>query len=168
VVAGSGAAVRSAPAGDQPDGPPRVTVDPTDPTDPDRGAVYAAEDAVIDVVGPRLRRWRDVETYLDSVLAHPGYSELFPDAPIEVVLDRRSRSARASLALPDHATILIRDGSWNALTVLHELAHLVAPGSPAHGRPFVTAELALVRRFCGIEAFAALRAALVAHGIDID
>lgn len=165
MVAGSGGAAPSAPAGDGSGGAPLVT---SDPTDPDRDAVYAAEDAVLAVVGPRLGRWRDVETYLDSVLADPGYSELFPDAPIEVVLDRRSRSARASLALPDHATILIRDGSWNALTVLHELAHLAAPGSPAHGPRFVTAELALVCRFCGIEAYVALRTALVAHGIDID
>ena len=80
-------------------------------------------------------------------------------------LDRRSRSARASVALPDRATILIRDGSWNALTVLHELSHLVSPDREPHGADFVATELALVRRFCGFDAFATLASTFVAHGV---
>ena len=127
--------------------------------------MYAAEDSVIDEIGRRLRRWRDVERFVESVVTDPAYLDLFPDGPLEIVLDRRSRSARSSVALPDRDTILIRDGSWNALTVLHELAHLVAPDGAPHGPSFVAAELALVRRFCGFDAYAMLRTAFVDHGV---
>lgn len=136
-------------------------------SDPQRSAVYAAEDLVVPDVGRRLRRWTEVEAYLESVLADPAYLELFPDAPLDIVLDRRSRSARASVAVPEHLTILIRDGSWNVLTLLHELAHLVSPAADAHGPDFVATELALVRRFCGFDAFVALRASFEAHGVAI-
>lgn len=118
-------------------------------------------------IGRRLRRWREVETFVESVLGDPAYLDLFPDAPLDVVLDRRSRSATASVALPQRNTILIRDGSWNVVTILHELAHLVAPGDPSHGSTFAATELALVRRFCGFDDYAALRSSFVDHGVDI-
>ena len=108
-----------------------------DTNDPQRHLVYAAEDSVLDDIGRRLRRWTDVEAFVEAILADPAYLDLFPDAPLDVVLDRRSRSARASVALPDRATILIRDGSWNALTVLHELSHLVSPDREPHGADFL-------------------------------
>jgi putative metallohydrolase (TIGR04338 family) len=136
-----------------------------DTNDPQRHLVYAAEDSVLDDIGRRLRRWTDVEAFVEAILADPAYLDLFPDAPLDVVLDRRSRSARASVALPDRATILIRDGSWNALTVLHELSHLVSPDREPHGVDFVATELALVRRFCGFDAFATLASTFVAHGV---
>jgi len=136
-----------------------------DTNDPQRHLVYAAEDSVLDDIGRRLRRWTDVEAFVEAILADPAYLDLFPDAPLDVVLDRRSRSARASVALPDRATILIRDGSWNALTVLHELSHLVSPDREPHGADFVATELALVRRFCGFDAFATLASTFVARGV---
>lgn len=138
-----------------------------DPADPQRQLVYAAEDSVLAEVGPRLRRWVEVEAFVESVLADPAYLDLFPDGPLDIVLDRRSRSARASVALPDHATILIRDGSWNALTLLHELAHLISPDEVPHGADFVATELALVRRFCGFDAFAVLLTAFRATGVAV-
>lgn len=135
--------------------------------DPQQHAVYAAEDSVIDEIGPRLRRWVDVEAFLASVLLSSSYAESFPDAPLDVEVQRRSRSARASLALPDSDLLLIRDGSWNALTVLHELAHLVAAADPPHGPRFVATELELVRGQCGIQAYGALRTAFVDLGVEI-
>ena len=87
--------------------------------------------------------------------------------------------------IPRHATIHLRDGSWNALTVLHELAHLVVHADPPaaaavlgpghhtdadtafadHGPVFVATELALVRDHCGFPAYAALRSSFMNHGV---
>lgn len=140
---------------------------PIDPTDPQQHRVYAAEDAVADEIGPRLRRWTEVEAFLTRVVTSAWYHELFPDGPIDVELQRRSRSATASLALAGADVIAVRDGSWNAITLLHELAHLVAPGEPPHGPRFTATELELVRRVCGIEAFAALRSSFDTHDVEV-
>ena len=133
--------------------------------DPQRLNVYAAEDAVRDTTGPRLRRWAHVEPFFEQVIGSPHYIERFPDAPLEIGLGRRSHNARSSVAVVAHRQILIRDGSWNALTVLHELAHLVAPGPPPHGPSFVATELELVRLFCGFVDHAALARSFAEHGV---
>lgn len=138
-----------------------------DSHDPQRDLVYAAEDAVDAEIGPALRRWRDVEAFLDRVVTSDAYGDRFPDAPLDVVLDRRSRGARASLALPHHDTILIRDGSWSALVVLHELAHLVTHTADAHGPRFTATLVQLVRDHCGLEAAVALRASFDAHAVAV-
>lgn len=119
-------------------------------------------------IGPSLSRWRDVEAFVESVLTLPDYLELWPDAPLDVEVLRRSRNATASLAIADTDSILIRDGSWNALTVLHELAHLVvatqhrsdraslSPVIEPHGPEFVDVELHLVRIRCGFDQYGIL------------
>lgn len=142
------------------------------PDDPQRQALYAAEDSVLGEIGPRLKRWTAVEEFLESVLADPAYLDLFPHAPLDISLQRRSRSATASLAVPGHSVIAIRDGSWNALTVLHELAHLIDHGAQPHGAQphgpqFAAVELELVRQWCGFDAYVALRTAFAGHGVVI-
>lgn len=129
--------------------------------------VYAAEESVIDEIGPRLRRWTQVEEFFERVIGSSQYLERFPDAPLEIGLGRRSRNARSSVAVVEHGQILIRDGSWNALTVLHELAHLVSPDGHPHGPSFVATELELVRLFCGFVDHATLSHAFVEHGVAI-
>ena len=148
-----------------------------DAADPQQRRVYAAEETVIDDIGPRLRRWADVEAFLESVLTLPDYLDAFPDAPLDVELLRRSRNATASLAVAGPDSILIRDGSWNALTVLHELAHLIVaterrtagPASPQvrepHGPDFVSVELNLVRLRCGFDQYGLLLTSFDAHGV---
>lgn len=148
-----------------------------DPDDPQRDAVYAAEDAVIGSIGPRLTRWRDVEAFVESVLGLGAYLDRWPDAPLDVQLLRRSRSSTASLAFAGRDAIVIRDGSWNALTILHELAHLVVAaetragriGSPdaraPHGPVFVTVELELVRMRCGFDQYGSLLTSFERHGV---
>ena len=72
--------------------------------------------------------------------------KLFPDAPLEVTVMRRSRGATFSAAYvpagEDAAAIWIRDGSWDAATVLHELAHVAVGADPGpdgtHGERFAT------------------------------
>jgi putative metallohydrolase (TIGR04338 family) len=136
--------------------------------DPQRERLYRAEDAALGGFGPRFRRWTEVVEWVDRVTTDPKWIDGFPEAPIEVHVERRSRSARSSVADPSSATIHLRDGSWDGPTVVHELAHLAAedagvdqhtePGTTAaHGPRFAGVELELVRRFLGFHAYGALR-----------
>ena len=144
--------------------------------DPWVEVIEACEDAVSSLVGPSFRRWVDVVTWVHSVTTHPEWDELFPGAPIDVEVQRRSSSARYALAHVPSASIFVPDGSWSTMLVVHELAHLAAPHvvaghvprapEPSHGPSFVVAELAIVRRFVGVEAWAALRGELSAAGLD--
>ncbi len=140
-------------------------------------AIEAAEDAVTASVGPTFRRWTEVVSWVHGVTTRPEWDELFPGAPIDIDVRRRSSSAHYAAAHVASATIFIPDGSWTAMVVVHELAHLAAPHvvashlprapEPSHGPSFVSAELTIVRRFVGIEAWAALRAELHAAGLGV-
>lgn len=127
--------------------------------DPWATLVYAAHEEALGEAGPRFVRWDALESFAQRVVEDESWFETFEDPPLEVTVERRSHSARYSLALTQEATILIRGGSWNAPVVLHELAHLAAPGA-AHGAEFVGAHLFLVRRWCGFHAYGAYRSAL--------
>ncbi len=133
--------------------------------DPQREAVYAAESAVEAKVGPPLRRWADVEAYVESITVDPRWSDAPFAPPIDVLTQRRSHRARYAAADPLGATIWIPDGRWQALTVLHELSHLADAGREAHGPRFCGMELWLVRWRAGIEAYAALRSEFDRRGI---
>lgn len=175
------------PAGSAPEVGWAAATDVTGSADPQREAVYLAEDAVIGEIGRALPTFTDVLAFLEGVLLDPAYLDRFAAAPLDVEIVRRSRGARSSVALPHNDTIHLRDGSWNALTVLHELAHLVVHADPPaaaslldprrhgadradtfadHGPAFVATELALVRDHCGFDAYATLRSAFVDHGVD--
>lgn len=146
-----------------------------DPTDPHRDALYAAELAALPDEGRRFHRFVQVCDYVESVVLGPWWERTFPDAPIEVAVLRRSRSATFSAA---HVTddgsegvIFLRDGSWNAATVVHELAHVAAAPratsdrSGPHGEQFATALLQLWREHLGVHAYGALRSGLEDHGV---
>lgn len=141
-------------------------------------AVYEAEEEALPGGGRRFRRFADVEAFVDSVTAEPFWEVTFPEAPVSVEVHRRSRSATFSAAhVSDDGwdgRMWIREGSWNAVTVLHELAH-VATGSyatparwaaePSHGPRFVDALCLLWRRHLGIHAYGALVLALGGRGV---
>jgi len=104
------------------------------------------------------------------------WDQCFPDAPIEVDVMRRSRGATFSAAHVsadgDGAALWIRDGSWDGVTVVHELAHVASaaaagPDDPTgpHGREFATALLLLWRELLGVHAYGALRSGLDDHGV---
>lgn len=149
--------------------------------DPLRLAVYDAEDAALPGGGRRFRRFAEVESFVHLAMTEPWWEEHFPDAPVSAELHRRSRSATFSAAhVTDDgwdAVIWIRDGSWDAVTVVHELAHVAAgswrrPGrwqaEPGHGPRFVDALCRLWRRHLGVHAYGALRSALVERGAILD
>jgi putative metallohydrolase (TIGR04338 family) len=137
----------------------------SDPSDPQAGAVYRAEDAALAGVGPRLARWADVEAFVEAVVTSPDWVEHPAVPPIEVVVERRSSSARYAAASHEHATVWIPAGHWTAPVVLHELAHLLCPSTEDHGPAWCGAFLWLVRRVLGIEAYGALRTAFDRAGV---
>lgn len=145
--------------------------------DPWQQQVYAAEHAALPDGGRRFRRFAEVESFVRTALADPWWAVTFPAAPVEVDVLRRSRGATFSAA---HVTadgaaaaVWIRDGSWDAATVVHELAHVavgrgpvLVPSAPQpHGPEFVAALLALWRHHLGVHAYGALRSALEDHGV---
>ena len=152
--------------------------------DPEAAAVYAAESAALPDGGRRFRRFAEIEAFVADALADPWWEQRFPDAPVQVDVLRRSRGATFSAAHVDpagwDAAIWIRDGSWDAVTVVHELAH-VAVGGPGpgrgsdrsagteldrgHGAEFVAALVDLWRHHLGVFAYGALLGALVDHGV---
>lgn len=137
--------------------------------DPEAERVAAAELAALPDGGRRFRRWADLEAWVRSVLAESWWEQTFPAAPVDVDVLRRSRSATFSAAHVDvdssAAAIWIRSGSWDAVTVVHELAHVAARSgrgrdADPHGPEFVDALERLWRRHLGVQAWAAFVQAL--------
>lgn len=113
--------------------------------------VYEAEDATSAAFPPRrYRTFAGLRTHVEAIVCSDWWAETFPGAPIEVHVERRSRTATFSAACRrDGSGILwFVDGQhWNTAAVCHELAH-VASDSGHDGR-FREALVALWRRECG-------------------
>jgi putative metallohydrolase (TIGR04338 family) len=148
----------------------------TDKADPYREVIYSLENLAVEDSGRRFVRFVEIETFVESVLLSPWWEQQFPEAPIEVQLFRRSRSATFSAAAVDRtgneAAIWIRDGSWDAVTVVHELAHVASAQrahSPdptgAHGQEFATVLLLLWKELLGLHAYGALRSGFDGQGV---
>lgn len=150
-------------------------------SDPLRVAVYAAEDDALPGGGRRFTRFADLEAFIHAAMRDEWWEREFPEAPVSADVHRRSRSATFSAAhVTDDgwdAIIWIRDGSWDAVTVVHELAHVAAgswrqPGrwtlEAGHGDRFVGALCRLWRRHLGLHAYGALRVALLERGVTLD
>ena len=111
--------------------------------------------------GTQQISFADLRAHVDAIVSSDWWADTFPSAPIEMHVERRSRTATFSAACrADGAGIVwIVDGEhWNAGVVCHELAH-VASGS-GHDAGFRTALLALWRRECGFPAATELSAQL--------
>lgn len=145
-----------------------------DPVDPYREAVYRSEAEALADGGRRFARFTELSAFVQAVVMSTFWESTFPGAPIEITLFRRSRGATFSAATVDGreatAAVWIRDGSWDLVTVLHELAHVAAgTGDPSgpHGATFVDALLRLWREYLGFHAYGALRSALLARGVPL-
>lgn len=143
--------------------------------DPHQQALYRAEEQASPDGGRIFRRFEEVQRFVEEVTTGAWWESCFPDAPIEVTVLRRSRGATFSAAhVTDDAqaaAIWVRDGSWNAVTVVHELAHVALAGrcgsDGAHGSEFATALLICWRELLGMQAYGALRSALDVNGIPL-
>lgn len=140
-----------------------------DPTAPD---VYAAEARAAAEAG--LRRYRtfaELCAHVEAIVCSEWWDTTFPDAPVDVEVARRSRTATFSAACRsddgDAAVIAIVDGHhWDAQVVLHELAHLAAGRGAAHGKRFRRALVELWRHEAGIVAATCLRSEFTAAGLE--
>jgi putative metallohydrolase (TIGR04338 family) len=133
----------------------------------DTHQVYAAEADAADLFAPRrFTRFAQVVDFAESVVESEFWDENWPHAPTHLIVERRSRNATASLAgrQGDTAVVWLIDSlHWDVMSVLHELAHVATDSD--HDHRFRAALLGLVRRFVGIEAFAALNAAYKRRGL---
>jgi putative metallohydrolase (TIGR04338 family) len=133
--------------------------------------VYRSEAEASPGGGRRFARFVEVEAFVLGALADPWWAHAFPEAPVEVDVLRRSRTATFSAAHVAEdglaAAMWIRDGSWDAVTVVHELAHVAEGGAgpEPHGPAFAGVLLALWRRHLGVHAYGALRSAFDDHGV---
>jgi putative metallohydrolase (TIGR04338 family) len=134
-----------------------------------QAAFYAAEERALDGAGLRWSRRADAQAYLDRLIASEWFFERWPTL-LRCTIERRGARSVWSTCHPlDHlgadgtpseAVILVADGSLTQPVVLHELAHLLLPAGVGHGPEFAETLLVLVRHEMGLEAFAALQAAL--------
>lgn len=141
------------------------------PDDPHRERLYAAEHQALPDGGRRFRRFAELEGWVESVVLGPWWESTFPAAPLEVTVLRRSSGATFSAARVegDEAAVWIRDGSWDVVTVVHELAHVAVGSDPgpggAHGASFATTLLICWRTLIGVQAYGALRSTLERNGV---
>lgn len=145
-----------------------------DDADPFRERLYRAESEALVDGGRRFTRFVQIERFVNSVVTSQWWDETFPSAPIEIQVFRRSRGATFSAAVTDGVAeagaLWIRDGSWDLVTIVHELAHFATPdGDPSgpHGYWFVDSLLELWRHCMGFHAYGSLRSSLAAHGLTL-
>ena len=119
-------------------------------------SVYAGEDTALAGAGREFRDLREVRSYLDDLIGSDWWADRWPH--VEAIPLSRTRSGRFS-GYAVESTGEIRVGSLLEPVVLHEVAHIVAPGA-GHGPAFVEALLALVRERLGFHAYGALLAEL--------
>ena len=119
--------------------------------DDQAAAVYASEDAAAAAFPPRrYRTFAELRSHVDAIVCSDWWADTFPSAPIEVHVERRSRTATFSAACRrDGAGILwFVDGEhWTAAAVCHELAHVASDSG--HDARFRVALVALWQRECG-------------------
>jgi putative metallohydrolase (TIGR04338 family) len=133
--------------------------------DPEALTIYALEDAAARTSG--LRRYTtfaELVEHVERIVCSDWWDTTFPAAPIEVTVQRRSRTATFSAAgrddVNESGTLWVVDShGWNAETVLHELAHIAAPSGSMHGPSWRAALLELWRREAGFHAWVELRTA---------
>jgi putative metallohydrolase (TIGR04338 family) len=124
--------------------------------------VYAAEDALQEA-GPRFKRLKDVQSYVDGVCASQWWQQRFELRSVEV-----RGSPQKGVAYADKKRIHLPYWGRKPIVVLHELAHLVQPEeTKAHGPEYVRLYCDLVREFMGQEVFSSLLAGLRSRKVRI-
>lgn len=134
-----------------------------------QAAVYAAEEATVGRCGRTWSTVRGAQSYLHGLLASSWFFEHWP-ALVRVTIERRGSGATWSTChaldadgpggVPSEGVLLLAGPAFAQATVLHELAHLLAPPGAGHGPAFTEILLELVRHEMGFFAFAELRDAL--------
>ena len=136
-----------------------------------QAAVYAAEEEALAGAGVRWRRVAEAQRYADELVDRAWFAARWPHFG-RLQVQRRSSGARYSTCialegseaapggLAAEAVVLLAPGHLTQAVLLHELAHVLAPGDSGHGAGFLATQLELVRHEMGVEVWAAFRSAL--------
>lgn len=161
--------------------------------DAQRGKVYAAEQFVrtlfdraaehrsraVDFFGAQLTlppegrfaSVQSVQTYVDSVLTHPGVLDRWAAVAPLTVRSRRAVTAAHYERRDDDAVISVphRRDRWalRELVILHEIAHHLCDAAPAHGPEFVTTFCELAGVVMGPEVEHVLRVVYLKEGVAL-
>jgi putative metallohydrolase (TIGR04338 family) len=119
-------------------------------------AVYASEAAALGGAGREFRHLGEVRAYVADLIAGDWWADRWPH--VEAIPVTRTRSGRFG-GYAVEGTGEIRLSCLREPVLLHEIAHVVTPGS-GHGPPFVAAFLDLVRERLGFHSYGALLAEL--------
>lgn len=118
--------------------------------------IYDSEEAAFGEAGRVFRDLREVRAYVDELVASDWWADRWPH--IDAIPVGRTRSGRFGGYAVEGAGE-IRLGSLREPVLLHEIAHVVSPGT-GHGPDFVNNLLALVRERLGFHSYGALLAEL--------
>ncbi len=119
-----------------------------------QAAVYAAEE-VLNSVTRQFKDFDEAVAYLNRVMDSVEFEARWPDARVNgIEYNGRVRAVSGSTCVVEKNIGLGKYG-LNAVTVLHELAHLLSP--KGHGLEWRANFLELVRIEMGLYAYAALR-----------
>jgi hypothetical protein len=139
------------------------------PLGPEQAATYAAEEATVARCGREWSSVREAQAYLDGLVSSAWFFERWPDF-VRATIERRGSGATWSTChgldaggpggRPTEGVILLAGPVFAQATLLHELAHLLAPPGAGHGAPFTDTLLELIRNEMGFFAFSDLRHAL--------
>ena len=134
--------------------------------------LYAAEAESIDRLGISWRRVADAQAYVEGLVRSQWFGSRWPHF-VRATVERRGHGSAWSASVPLDAAapggrptegvILVADGGLRQPTILHELAHLLAPPDAGHGVAFAEVLLTLVRQEMGFFAFAECFHALRRH-----
>ena len=131
-------------------------------------AVYAAE-ATLDP-GRTFGGIVQIQEYLDALCSSDWWSERFPRVVRIEAVGIRSPCVEGvgrPEAERNAGVIGLTRAGRKELTILHEVAHVLCRPEAAHGPEWTRTYLELAYRAIGSEAWAALRNAFVARGVDI-
>ena len=138
------------------------------PRDMQRARLYKADDVLLPLA-KKLPKVRDVEKYVERVLARQSILRRYPLTNRDVKV-KDGGGTRSALAYGSWA-ISIPLWARNEAIVLHELAHTIVyrhwsrSEAAAHGWQFASVYLVLTKAMMGAAAHDALRASFKAHKV---
>lgn len=145
------------------------------PRDSQRSKVYRAElefEAALDGRNPIYPDIHAIRARVEQIVGTHWWQSRFPHVSCVLVKDGRGRrfpGGRAPLEGSPVGSISLPRNTRNKMTVLHELAHVVAPAQEAwHGKNFVRCYLALTDTWIGQMEGLALRWFLAKNRVKWD
>lgn len=116
-------------------------------------AIYTAERLTVGEYGRQFTNFGSIESFVDGLVSSNWWMRTFPNAPVHVHVDKRSPSARFSVAHDNVIALANNPQGRNIANVLHELAHVATMCADGHGPIFRGAMLKLVRSHMGFYAY---------------